>query len=130
MLRQADCKTQRVKLMREEQKINMSIEDGESFFCHEVSINFNPTQFILDFKNITPRIDPRNVSGPTIVMKHNVVVTDPFHTKKVYELLGGMLKKYENEFGKIKEPDAYKNLKKRMKKEEGRAVKDAPAYFG
>jgi len=42
-----------------EKKVNFGIEDGDNFFAHEVSVNFNPTQFVLDFKCITPRVDPR-----------------------------------------------------------------------
>ena len=111
-----------------EQKVNINIVDGDSFYCHELSINFNPGQFTLDFKNISPRVDQRNDAGPTIVIKHNVVITDPYHTKKIYELLGKMLDRYEKEFGKIQEPAAYKKAKKKQNVK--KIVTDTPGYFG
>ena len=44
----------------EEKKLNVSIVDGKTFYAHEASINFNPTQFILDFK--TNYMDINNTS--------------------------------------------------------------------
>ncbi|MFH2028171.1 MAG: hypothetical protein ABIJ08_03465, partial [Nanoarchaeota archaeon] len=56
-----------------EKRVNFGINDGDAFFAHEISVNFNPTQFVLDFKSITPRVDPRSNEGPVIALKHNVV---------------------------------------------------------
>ena len=84
-----------------EERINLSINDGEAFFAHELSINFNHLQFVFDFKSVTPRVDPRSRDKASIVMKHNVVLTDPYHAKRVYELLGNVIGKFEKEFGKI-----------------------------
>ena len=38
---------------------------------------------MIDFKNITPRIDPR---GQQIVLKHNVVMLEPYHAKQLHKL--------------------------------------------
>jgi hypothetical protein len=117
----------------EEKHINMSISDGNEFFAHEVSINFNPMQFIFDFKCITPRVDPRSKDAPTLALKHNVVLTDPYHTKKIAELLNDVIGKYEKEFGKIQMPKALEKMEK-MRKEEivpGKIDKSSvPVYFG
>ncbi len=74
----------------EAKKINLSISEGKAFFSHEASINFSPAQFIFDFRCITPRIDPRSTEAPNINIEHNVIMVDPFHAKKVHELLGKM----------------------------------------
>ncbi len=39
--------------MEQKESINLAISDGDPFFAHEVSINFNPMQFILDFRCIS-----------------------------------------------------------------------------
>ena len=100
-----------------DEKVNMNISDGEAFFAHELSINFNPLQFVLDFKSVTPRVDPRSKDRASISLKHNVVLVDPYHAKKVHALLGTVVKRYEKEFGKIEKPKALKALEKKNKKE-------------
>jgi hypothetical protein len=104
-----------------EEKINMNINEGDAFYAHELSINFNPLQFVFDFKSVTPRVDPRSRDRASIVLKHNVVLTDPYHAKRVYELLGNVIKKYEKEFGKIEKPTPLKVLEKKSKKEPGKS---------
>ena len=66
-----------------EKNVNMTITDGEAFFAHELSVNFNPMQFILDFKCVTPRVDPRSKESIVLNMKHNVIMVDPFHAKRI-----------------------------------------------
>ena len=116
-----------------EKKINLSINEGNAFFAHEASINFSPTQFILDFRCVTPRVDPRSNEAPTIHMSHSVIMAEPYHAKKIHELLGKMLEKYEKEFGKIEIPEALKAMEKKSKKrekEEKGMIESAPSYFG
>ena len=119
--------------MEESQKVNMSISEGEVFFCHEVSINFNPTQFVFDFKSVTPRIDPRSADKATIALKHNVVLVDAYHAKQISELLIDVLKKYEADFGKVEKPKALQTFEKKNNKKIKESDKDktkAPSYFG
>ena len=59
--------------------ININIQDGEPIFAHEMSVNFTPTQFVLDFKCITPRNDPRSKTRASFLLKHSVVMVDPWH---------------------------------------------------
>ena len=116
-----------------EKKINFGIQDGDTFFAHEVSANFNPTQFVLDFKNITPRVDPRSNEGPVVSIKHNVILMDVYHTKKFVEFLNNRLKDYEKEFGKIETPNAVKVIEKKRKaeaKDKNKESVDVPTYFG
>lgn len=127
-------------MSNEKKKINLSINDGHAFFTHEVSINFNPLQFIFDFKNVTPRVDPRSKDRSTLCMVHNVVMTDPYHAKQILELLQEVVKKYEKEFGKIDKPKALKALEKKARKAskqkqkneepKKKTTRETPTYLG
>lgn len=116
---------------KQTKNVNMNIQDGDSFFAHELSINFNPLQFILDFKNVTPRVDPRSRESIVLNLKHNVIMMDPFHAKRMLGLLDKVIKDYEKEFGKIEKPKALDKYEKNVKKKgKGKAGKTTPSYFG
>ena len=113
-------------------RVNLSISDGNDFFAHEVSVNYNPTQFVLDFKSITPRIDPRMQEGASISLKHNVVLLEVYHAKKFHELLGRLISSYEKEYGKIEMPKALLKAEKKNKGK-GKAAPEkiaVPSYLG
>ena len=115
----------------QQKKINLSINEGAEFFAHELSINFNPTQFIFDFKCITPRNDLRSKEVPHLNIKHNVILTDVFHAKQIYELLGKVLGDYEKKYSKIEMPKALKKAKKQAKDKDKKSTKESiPAYLG
>jgi hypothetical protein len=116
-----------------QKKVSLGINDGTEFFAHELSVNFNPTQFIFDFKCITPRNDPRAKDHPYINIKHNIVMVDAFHAKQVHELLGRVIGDYEKKFGKIEMPKSVKKAQKDHKKQEKdeKSTKQAiPSYLG
>jgi len=115
-----------------QEQINLNISEGEPFFAHEVTVNFTPTQMTLDFKCITPRTDPRS-KKPSFLLKHNVVMIEPWHAKALLEVLASVVKKYEDEFGKILKPKALLKAEKKQKevlKELGDKVPDVPTYMG
>ncbi|MCK4521521.1 MAG: DUF3467 domain-containing protein [Nanoarchaeota archaeon] len=115
------------------QKINMNIGDaGHDFFAHETSINFNPTQFILDFKCITPRVDPRAKESAVINLRHNIVMLDAYHAKRFQELFAKVIDDYEKEFGKIEKPKPMKIIEKKRAKGKKESIKEktTPSYFG
>ena len=115
----------------EEERVNLHINEGEPFFAHELSINFNPTQFVLDFKCITPRIDARTKDLPLLKVKHNVILVEPFHLKKITEFLEKRVKEYEKIFGKIEKPNSIEIYEKTQKKISVKEEKvKAPSYFG
>ncbi|MBW2981821.1 DUF3467 domain-containing protein [Candidatus Woesearchaeota archaeon] len=118
--------------MAEGKKINLGINDGQEFFAHEVSLNFNPTQFIFDFKCVTPRVDPRSKDTPYLSIKHNIVMVDAHHAKKIHELLGKVINDYEKKLGKIEMPKALKKAQKDSKKsKDDKTTKEAaPNYLG
>lgn len=117
--------------MTEQPKINIQIKEGDVFFAHEMSANFTPTQFSLDFKQITPRTDPRS-KQPSFLLEHNLVLLEPWHAKMVFDVMNNVIKKYEEEFGKIKKPKALETAEKKHKKqsEEDKGKTETPSYFG
>lgn len=119
--------------MEKTKNVNMNIQDGDAFFAHELSINFNPLQFIFDFKCVTPRVDPRSRESIVLNLKHNVVMMDPFHAKRMLELMAKVVKDYEKEFGKIEKPKQLEKYEKKAKKKgkKGKEEKTiAPSYMG
>lgn len=120
-------------MAEQEQKINIQIRDGKVFFAHEMSANFTPTQISLDFKSITPRTDPRD-KKPSFLLEHNLVLLDPFHAKMILDVLNNTIKKYEEEFGKIKKPASLEKAEKKHKAVAKDAVDttavESPNYFG
>lgn len=117
-----------------EQQINVSINEGDNMFAHEISVTFNPTQFIFDFKSITPRIDMRNKEGNSLVLKHNVIIIDPYQAKGLIELLQRVVNDYEKKLGKIEKPKALAKAEKKRKelgkKDKEKKTITAPSYLG
>ncbi|NQU79448.1 DUF3467 domain-containing protein [Candidatus Woesearchaeota archaeon] len=116
-----------------DKNLNISVNEGDSFFCHELSVNYNPLQFTLDFKCITPRVDIRSKQGPVVHIKHNVVMIEPFHAKKMLELLKKVVTNYEEEFGEIIKPKAVEQIEKRLnekKDDDDKKTISTPTYFG
>jgi hypothetical protein len=112
--------------------VNIAIIDGEPFFAHEMSTNFTPTQFTLDFKCITPRVDPRS-KKPSFLLKHNVVMVEPYHAKMILSVLNSVIKKYEEEYGEIKKPKSIENAEKKQKKAmstKKNTETETPSYLG
>lgn len=114
--------------MSQNEQINMTINEGEPFFAHEATVNYMPTQFTIDFKCITPRNDPRS-KRPTFQMKHNVVMVEPWHAKQLISVLKSVVKKYEDQFGKIKKPKQIEKAEKNKPKSSPEKV-EMPSYFG
>jgi hypothetical protein len=112
--------------------LNVSVNDGGAMYAHEMSVNFTPTQFFLDFKMITPRTDPRGQGRPNILLQHNVVMVEPWHVKKIIEVLENSLKRYEDEYGKITKPKPLAKAEKKQKKavDAGKEKEATPNYMG
>jgi len=113
------------------EQVNINISEGDPFFAHEVSVNFTPTQMSLDFKCITPRLDPRS-KAPSFHLKHNVVMVDPWHAKALITVLTSVVKKYEEQFGKITKPKALVKAEKKQKTmlKKGAKAPEVPTYMG
>ena len=118
-----------------EKQVNVQVDNGQTFFAHEMSINFSPLQFVFDFRNVTPRVDLRSRMQPVLNIKHNVVLVDPYHAKRILGLLKRVIDDYEKKFGKIKKPKALEKAEK-LNKEAQEAQQrvgtpsGTPSYFG
>ena len=110
------------------EQINLNIVDGDPFFAHEAAVNFTPTQITLDFKCITPRVDPRS-KKPNFQIKHNLVMMEPWHAQSLIKVLQNVVGNYEKEFGKIKIPKAIEKAQKKHK-EGKKEAKTTPSYMG
>ena len=117
---------------KEGKKVKFDIDNGVAFFSDEVGVIHNPLKIILDFRSITPRIDIRNQEFQPLVLKHNVVVMDPYTAKTFLDILKHNVANYEKQFGKIVKPEALKRMEKKNKKDNEEKVKSekAPAYLG
>lgn len=100
-------------MAEEKKKINLNIDQNkETFYSNNIAIFNNPTEFVLDFTQTSPRIDI--VQGKqviTYVIKHNPIVMEPKQAKIVLDLLKENISKYEKKFGRIEIPKG-KEIKK------------------
>jgi len=112
-------------------KVKFEIDNGREFYADEVGIIHNPMRILFDFRSITPRIDMRNKEFQPLVLRHNLVMMDPYTAKQFMDILKSNIKNYEEKFGKIKKPDALSKIEKEAKKEsKGKGKKVQPTYFG
>jgi len=101
----------------ETKQINLRVRDGDQVYANEITINTNPTEFVLDFKTITPVLD--FASRNALQVKHTTVILAPHHARKLAEILGKVIDDYESKFGKIETPKSLKKAEKLMKKRMG-----------
>jgi len=87
-----------------ERRVNLKINHGDkAFYANSISVIFNPSKFVIDFRQNIPRIDIINEkSHETLVTEHNVVVMDPKFAKIFLETLKTSIENYEKKFGEIK----------------------------
>jgi len=98
----------------EKKKVNINIDPGkESFYANNLAIFNNPNEFVMDFTQVTPRMDM--IEGKqvlTYVVKHNSIVLEPKQAKMVLNLLKENVEKFEKKFGKIEVPRVEAEAKK------------------
>lgn len=89
---------------KEKKKVNVNIDSGgESFYANNLAVFNNSTEFILDFTQVSPRMDViDNKRMITYVVKHRPIVVEPRQVKVFLNLLSENLDKYEKKFGKLK----------------------------
>ena len=115
---------------KETTQLNVRIKDGEQFYSNESSINFNPSEIVLDFKCMTHTHDLAD--RRSLILKHNLVILNPYHAKSFLAMLIKVVKDYESKFSEIKKPDSMKKAEKIVKREQKEVVKkeDIGTYFG
>ncbi len=106
-------------------QVNLRIKDSEQFYSNEASINFNPNEFVIDFKCLTHLHDLGD--HRSVFLRHNIVLINPFHAKAFLVMLDKAIKQYEQNFGEIKKPDAIKKAEKLVKKQKD---KEDPVPIG
>lgn len=107
--------------------IRIDVENGQDFFAEEISVTHSPMRFVLDFKRMTPRLESNN--EPRMVLKHDVILLDPFFAKELLRVLKDNVDKYEKKFGKIEPPKVLEKAEK-MSKKEGKKKPARQDYFG
>ena len=113
-----------------DKKVKFEIDNGREFYADEIGVIHNPLKIIFDFRSITPRIDIRNNEFQPLVLRHNVVMMEPYSAKTFLLLLKKNIANYEKQFGKIKKPEQLKAVEKKSKKKNKVNDKKAPTYFG
>ena len=111
-------------------EINFNISNGKQFFADEIAVMHSPVKFVFDFKNITPRIDPRNVHFTPMALEHNVVIMDLHTAKSFLKIFKDNVDRYEKAHGKIKEPKVIKKAKKQAESMVISTKEETPSYFG
>ena len=108
--------------------INLNIDHSEpGFYSDSVSIIFNPSKFILDFKQSTPRMDSiQGKEQETIAVKHKTMLIDARFAKSFVETFKKAVDNYEKKFGKIELP----KKPKVKKKEEENVASAEESYIG
>jgi hypothetical protein len=93
-----------------ERNVNVQIDHRkEAFYSDSISIIYNPSKFILDFKQNTPRIDSvHGKSQETIAVKHNVIILDVRFAKIFLNTLKKSIEGFEKKHGKIETPKVTK----------------------
>jgi hypothetical protein len=114
-----------------QQQINIVVDNGDDFYAHEASINFNAMQFIFDFKCVTPRTDMRSKDTQIISVKHNSVMVDVNMAKQLMGVLQKSISQYEEQFGEIKQSEAVKKMIKISQEAIDKGeVNTTPSYMG
>lgn len=100
-------------MSEEKKKVNLEIDQKKDvFYANNIAIFNNPTEFVIDFTQVTPRINlVEDKQIITYVIKHNAIVLEPRQAKIFLNLLKENLDKYEKKFGKIKLPKSKKQKK-------------------
>lgn len=85
-------------------QINIELSDDvvEGTYSNLAIISHSHSEFILDFVRIVP-------NTPKAKVKSRIILT-PFHAKRLLGALNENIKKYEQQHGKIKEPQAGSNM--------------------
>jgi hypothetical protein len=105
-------------MVEDKKKINLDIDQKkDAFYANNIALFNNPTEFVLDFTQVTPRINMvQSKQIITYVVKHNPIVLEPRQAKILLDLLGENIARYEKKFGKIKLPKGKKQEKESLTK--------------
>lgn len=106
-------------------EVRVDVDNGQEFFSDEVSVSHSPVRFIIDFKRTTPRIEGNE---QRLLLRHNIVLIDPFFAKELLRVLKDNVSRYEKRFGEIKRPETLKKAESMAKK--SKKTPSRQDYFG
>jgi hypothetical protein len=78
-------------------KVNIQKEAAEGIYSNIVFMNFNASEFIVDFGRILPAIPEAKI--------YSRIIMNPQHCKRLMLLLERNIKKFEEKFGEISLPE-------------------------
>ncbi len=87
-------------MTEQQQQINIKIDDAtlKGVYANAMGVSHTKEEFTIDFMNVYP------FQRTGVVTSR--VITSPGHMKRIYLALQDNIKKYETQFGTIKEADA------------------------
>lgn len=99
--------------MEEKKRINVSMDHTEpAFFTDNVTVWHNPSKFVIDFIQASPRFDQfGDKNQQTIAVKHKTIMMDPALAKIFLNVLKENVGNYEKKVGKITVPKRKKQKK-------------------
>ena len=83
------------KKEKKQVSIELPEELAQGFYSNLAVVNHSPTEFVVDFISMMPGM-------PKAKVKSRVILT-PQHTKRLLRALVDNVKKYESQFGEIKD---------------------------
>lgn len=88
------------------QRVQLHVDDAvaDGHYANLVLINNSPAEFVLDFARIVP-------ASPKAKVQTRVILA-PVHAKNLLKALEQNIKKYEENFGEIKQPGKQGDLDK------------------
>lgn len=75
-------------------KIELGEKEAEGIYANMAMIIHSPTEIIIDFARVMPRLPKSKVLAR--------IIMTPMHAKMLHRALTDNLKKFENQFGEIK----------------------------
>ena len=78
-------------------KVNIPKEAAEGIYSNIVFMNFNASEFIIDFGRILPAVPEAKI--------YSRIIMNPQHCKRLMHLLERNIDKFEKQFGKISLPE-------------------------
>jgi len=78
-------------------KINIPKEHSEGIYSNIAFMNFNQSEFVVDFARLLPGVPEAKV--------YSRIILSPQHAKRLMQLMERNIEKYEKQFGEIKLPE-------------------------
>ncbi|MFC1554654.1 DUF3467 domain-containing protein [candidate division KSB1 bacterium] len=76
--------------------VELGEKEAEGIYSNLALISHSPAEFVIDFTRVLPGVPKTKVYARMIMT--------PQHAKSLYNALGDNIKKFEKQFGEIKQP--------------------------